>query len=124
MIIIISSLLGTLLFSSGLRFGLEACLLLLLTAESDFLLKTCQLSVNFLDEFRSEMQILRIGQKRLHVPHLSYYSVQFKGPVRGGEGRLLLLLLLFYFFLLGRGLFAFFLGVKDLHLGVFTLGVV
>ena len=55
MIIIISSLLGTLLFGGGLRFGLEACLLLLLTAEGDFLLKTCQLSVDFLDKFSGEM---------------------------------------------------------------------
>ena len=124
MTIIISSLLGTLLFGGCFGFGLEACLLLLLTAESDLLLKAGELPVDFLDKLRGQMQVLRVRQQGLHVAHLSDHSVQLQGPVRCGEGRLLLLLLLFDLLLLGRGLLALFLGVEDFHLGVLTLGVV
>ena len=59
--IIISSLLGTLLFSGGFGFGFEACFLLLLTAECDLLLKAGELTIDFLDEFGRQMQVLRIG---------------------------------------------------------------
>ena len=73
--IIISSLLGTLFLSGSLSFGLETGLLLLLTTESNFLLETGELAIDFLDEFGCEMQILCVGEEGLHVAHLSDYGV-------------------------------------------------
>jgi hypothetical protein len=52
---IISSLLGTLFFRCSLGFGLEACLLLLLAAESNLLLEARELGVDFLDELLGQM---------------------------------------------------------------------
>ena len=121
---IISSLLGTLFFRCCLSFGLEASLFFLLATESDLLLETRELGIDFLNELLGQMEVLSICQQGLHVTHLSDHGIQLNSPVRGGERRLLLLLLLLYLFLLGWSLLALLLGIKDLHLGVFTLGIV
>ena len=70
------------------------------------------------------MKVLSICQQGLHVAHLSDHGIQFDSPVGGREGRLLLLLLLLDLFLLRWSLLALLLGIEDLHLGIFTLGVV
>ena len=57
---IISSLLGTLFFRCCLGFGLKASLFLLLATESDLLLETRELGIDFLNELLGQMKVLRI----------------------------------------------------------------
>ena len=118
------SFFGALLLGSGLCFRLEPGLLLLRLAEHDFFLKARELPIYFLDEFGGQVQVLVVRQQRLHVAHLSHHCVELQGPVGGREGRLLLLLLFLRLLLLRWCLLALVFGIKHLHLGVFTFGIV